>query len=149
MKFKICPSCKNRFYKKKNYSKKYWKKQKYCSPLCSNTWFKKGHIPTGNGNRGKIGKESSSYKGGRNTSVAGYIRILIPGTGNYQLEHRLIMEEHLGRKLKTREIVHHKNSIRNDNRIENLEVLDKRDHDRFETKKRWRNKTKPFRANLR
>ena len=72
----------------------------------------------------KLGSKTWNWKGGRKKSH-GYVLILKPEHPNsskdgYVCEHRLVMEEKLGRYLEPTEIVHHKNGVVNDNNIENL-----------------------------
>ncbi len=43
-------------------------------------------------------------------------------------EHRYIMETFLGRKLEYNETIHHINGNKRDNRLENLEILNRREH---------------------
>lgn len=74
-----------------------------------------------------------SYKGGR-TKLSGSGHVLeevhCSCCDNYYFvaQHRLMMEDHLGRKLGKDEVVHHVNFLKTDNRIDNLEVMSCADH---------------------
>jgi HNH endonuclease len=63
---------------------------------------------------------------GRYRHAEGYMRIKVGG--KLVLEHRYLVEQEIGRKLDKSEVVHHKNEIRDDNRLENLEILSVSDH---------------------
>ncbi len=81
---------------------------------------------------GRFGKDSPSWRGGR-VSLGRYIGIYMPEHADadqrgYVLEHRFIMEQHIGRPLAPGEMVHHKNRNPKDNAIDNLELMMNRKH---------------------
>lgn len=77
-------------------------------------------------------KNSINWKDNRHQTKDGYILLRLKDDNpyykmaqtrdNYVMEHRLVMAKHIGRCLTKKENVHHKNGIKNDNRIENLEL---------------------------
>jgi uncharacterized protein (DUF1330 family) len=79
-----------------------------------------------------VGKMRNKVKRGWKLTQ-GYVRIWNPEhpmsrKDGYVPAHRIIMAEHIGRMLKTEEHVHHINGNRQDNRIENLELVHRKDH---------------------
>src|SRR5665213_1017657 len=84
------------------------------------------------------GAGNPAWKGGRQITPNGYIYIYAPehpsriGKRNKNVfQHRLVMEQKLGRYLTKTEIVHHLNGVRNDNRPENLVVVDRNNHEHY------------------
>jgi len=97
----------------------------------NNPWYGKKHTEQskkamGDTRKGKYkGENSHSWKGGRHKQdTKGYMLVYMPnhprGKGSYVYEHRLVMEQHLGRYLESTEVVHHINQVKTDNRLPNL-----------------------------
>lgn len=78
-------------------------------------------------------KAKKRWKGkakGKTLKPSGYIEITT-GRHKTKMEHRVVIEKHLKRKLKKNEVVHHIDGNRQNNSIDNLVVMDKIDHNRL------------------
>jgi len=97
------------------------------------------------------GAESHMWKGGRRKHTHGYIMQRLYSDDKYYdmvgkagcvPEHRLVMARYLGRSLEQWEIVHHKNGIKDDNRIENLKLIGNNGEHNTQIEQVMRNKDK-------
>lgn len=141
----ICEICGKKFKRKgkKNKArfcsrscfKEGWKKEFKINPKFRNNVLKS--LKQAQERNFILGKgKSLNWKGGKTKTSEGYILIWKPKhlsikdkkNQNYILEHRLVMEKYLGRYLHPWEIVHHRNGIKDDNRIENLEIVQRNVH---------------------
>lgn len=106
---KVCLNCKNKFTVIPSRADK----AKYC---CRECYYM--------GSRGAKRKERV---------ISEYKRFNVDGEN--ALYHRHIMEKHLGRKLKRDEYVHHINEDKQDNRLENLQVMSPDEHNKHHLQK--------------
>jgi len=103
-----------------------------CSKSCASKVHNKGKKPWNKGkelhydvwNKGKDNPDMAmekhpGWKGGRTNASGGYITVR-EKTNMTKLEHRLVMEKHIGRKLTSKEVVHHIDEDRKNNHISNL-----------------------------
>lgn len=89
-------------------------RNKFCSKKCVSEYRK---------STGLFKKNGFWYENG--------YRVLYLDGGGHIKEHIKIMENAVGRKLLENEIVHHINGIKDDNRIENLQLLTKNEHSKL------------------
>lgn len=123
---KNCEYCGKEFTGKMAHIKRGW--CRYCSKSCS----KKANPIDQSIVKHLYGKDHPNWNGGKTLRKDGYI--LISNNGNRCFEHRAIMEKLLKRKLEKHEHVHHINGIKTDNRVENLLLIDIRNHTSLEHK---------------
>lgn len=110
----------------------------YCSHLCCGHYRRKLKYGSPTAPKPKAwdrsGSKNPRWKGGEIKDGHGRIVVYSPGhpfpswNKTHVYRYRLVVEKHIGRYLLPVEIVHHKNGIPNDDRIENLEITTRQDH---------------------
>lgn len=119
---KKCLECKKRFLPKRP-------EQVYCTKSCASV--KKGKMRQGQ----KTGPRKNweyAEQIDKNGYVKCYGRLHPYSNGRHMIpKHVIVMELSIGRKIKSTEVVHHKNGNRQDNKLENLELMTRSMHSKL------------------
>lgn len=95
----------------------------------------------GKSNKGVRKRSDYEFGGHEKRRSDGYIKVYVPDhphatADGYVMKHTLVMERHIGRILREDEVVHHVNHIRDDNRLDNLRLMTKKEHQSLHMKER-------------
>lgn len=125
---------------------------------------KYGQLAAGRDMRGRHGQHAAGPQNARWNAAArrltahGYIAIRVAPDHphawgpsrlkrfKYAYEHVVVMMAHIGRPLAENEVVHHRNEVKTDNRLENLQLTTSSDHQRHHTDQRGRDTLGRFNA---
>lgn len=118
---RACANCGNPFYVPRWQIDMYPGGGTYCSRACTNAGI--------TGRKFRLRKNETT----RYITDAGYVLVKV-GIHEWEFEHRLVVEKHIGRELGRDETVHHINGIKTDNRLRNLEVVSRSEHMRMHGK---------------
>lgn len=77
--------------------------------------------------KNRMGQNNPNWKGGEITKPDGRKMTYI-GNGRYRYKARVVIEKYLGVTLTSNEVIHHKNKIKHDDSIENLEIISFGEH---------------------
>lgn len=107
-----------------------------CGGQISRTSIRCRPCSTKIGSQKRSRENSVHWKGGRSRSSRGYVYLLVAPEARkghrYRAEHIVVWEKANGKSLPKGWVIHHLNTVKDDNRIENLLAVPRREHNHVE-----------------